>query len=124
VRWFAENIDSFGPQPPRHGPIDIRLERARHILGNALFENMMLDSVADEVGLSIYSLIRFFKETYGFSPHAWRIQARANEAAKLLRNQESLADVAGTCGFADQSHLTRIFKKVFGVTPGQYSLIH
>jgi AraC-like DNA-binding protein len=124
VNWFLKNIDTFQPQAPWHGRADIRLERARRILGGALFDNIMLEAVAAEVGLSIFSLIRRFHETYGFSPHAWRMQARANEAAKLLRQKKPLATVAGSCGFADQSHLTRVFKKVYGVTPGQYSLMH
>jgi AraC-like DNA-binding protein len=124
VDWLLENADSFEPASQRHGPVDGRLERAKHILATELFENRTLDSVADEVGLSIYSLIRHFKETYGFSPHAWRVQARANEAAKMIRGNEPLADIAGYCGFADQSHLNRVFKRVYGVTPGQYSLMH
>ena len=124
VRWFLDNIDAFEPQAPWHARADIRLERARYILGSALFDNIMLEAVAAEVGLSIFSLIRRFQGAYGLSPHAWRMQARANEAAKLLRQNEALATVAGSCGFADQSHLTRVFKKVYGVTPGQYSLMH
>jgi AraC-like DNA-binding protein len=124
VHWFLENIAAFGPQAPWRDPVDVRLERARHILAGALFENMLLARVAEEVGLSVYSLIRHFKEGYGFSPHAWRMQARASAAAKLLRSNESLAHVAGSCGFADQPHLTRVFKRVYGVTPGQYSLMH
>jgi AraC-like DNA-binding protein len=124
VDWLLHNADSFEPSSPRHGPVDSRLERAKHILATALFENRTLDSVADEVGLSIFSLIRNFKQTYGFSPHAWRVQARANEAAKMIRGNEPPAEIAGYCGFSDQSHLNRVFKRVYGVTPGQYSLMH
>lgn len=51
------------------------------------------------------------------------MQIRASEAARLLTEHVPLVDVAAMCGFTDQSHMGRIFKKVFGVTPGQYSLM-
>jgi AraC-like DNA-binding protein/quercetin dioxygenase-like cupin family protein len=123
TQWFLENTDSFGPRMPWVGHPDIRLERARHILASTLFERTMLDSVAEQVGFSTYSLIRRFTERYGLSPHAWRMQARAGEAAKLLIKKDAISNVAMKCGFSDQSHLTRIFKKVYGVTPGEYGLM-
>jgi hypothetical protein len=61
---------------------------------------------------------------YGTSPHAWRMQARANAAAKCLRDKVALSEAAGSCGFFDQAHMSRVFKKVFGVTPGQCSHMH
>jgi AraC-like DNA-binding protein len=73
------------------------------------------------VGLTSWSLIRRFSDAYGISPHHWRMQARANAAARRICAQERLADVALCCGFVDQSHLARVFKRVYGVTPGQYS---
>ena len=123
IQWFSENTDSFEPRMPWIGHSDVRLERARHILASTLFERTMLESVAEQVGFSTHSLIRRFKERYGLSPHAWRMQARAGEAAKLLIEANSISNVAMGCGFSDQSHLTRIFKKVYGVTPGEYSLM-
>ena len=125
VRWFRGNMSSFGPRTgPCHRSVDARLARARELIAGAVFENTLIDSIAEEVGLSTYALIRRFKKYYGISPHAWRMQARANAAARLLRDKASLVDVAGSCGFADQSHMARIFKKVYGVTPGQYGLMH
>ena len=53
-------------------------------------------------------------------PHAYLTQVRANRARELLVRGEPLSAVAYTCGFSDQSHLTRIFKKIFGITPGAY----
>jgi AraC-like DNA-binding protein len=110
VTWFRDNIDAFGPRTHTHRLVDRQLGRARDLIADAVFKNTLIDSIAEEVGLSAYALIRRFKKVYGISPHAWRMQARANAAARLLSDNAPLADVAGSCGFADQSHMSRIFK--------------
>ena len=94
------------------------------MIERTVFENMPMEGIAEEVGLSTFTLIRRFKSEYGTSPHAWRMQARANAAAKCLRDKVPLCEAAASCGFFDQAHMSRVFKKVFGVTPGQYSHTH
>jgi AraC-like DNA-binding protein len=49
------------------------------------------------------------------------MQYRARKAQAMLRRGIPIADAACQAGFADQSHLNRIFKRLFGYTPGQYS---
>ena len=93
------------------------------LISKAAFNNTYIDFIAEEIGISTFASDRLFKKNYGLSPHEWRMQIRAREAAKLLVECMPPADVAVTCGFTDQSHMGRIFKKVFGVTPGQYSLM-
>ena len=124
MQWLGDNIDAFGPQSIPHRISDVQLEQARKIISKRVFENVPIDHIAEEAGLSVYSFIRRFEKNYGISPHAWRMQARANEAAQLLREKVRLVDVAASCGFSDQPHMARIFKKTFGVTPGQYRLMH
>jgi AraC-like DNA-binding protein len=53
-------------------------------------------------------------------PHAWLLQRRAEKARGLIRNGSSLAAAAASCGFADQSHMTRVFVRQFGFTPGAW----
>ncbi len=123
IDCLRRNLSAFHPKTVVRRPVDTDLQRAKDLIGEAAFDNTLIEFIAKEVGMSSYALIRRFRRSYGFSPHAWRIQMRANEAARLLRKGTALVEVAATCGFADQPHMARVFKKVFGVTPGQYRLL-
>ncbi|MNG37101.1 HTH-type transcriptional activator RhaR [compost metagenome] len=61
-----------------------------------------------------------FKKSVGISPHSYQIQVRVAHAQRLLRAGVGIADAAIACGFFDQSHLNRAFKKVVGLTPGSF----
>jgi AraC family transcriptional regulator len=75
--------------------------------------------VADCVALSKSHFSRAFKQSVGFSPMAY-VSARRIERAKLMMisTRERLSDIAIACGFADQSHLNRYFRRIVGITPG------
>jgi AraC-like DNA-binding protein len=122
IDWFRRHIGDFEPYQVSRTSFDPELERAKDLIPRAAFNSTLIDTIAEEAGISTFSLIRRFRKSYGLSPHAWRMQLRTNEAARLLRTGLQLADVAANCGFADQAHMTRVFKKVYGVTPGQYSV--
>jgi AraC-like DNA-binding protein len=64
-------------------------------------------------------LIRAFRSAVGMPPHRYLIQIRVREAKRLIREGRPLAEVAAETGFADQSHLTRHFKSLTGMRPGQ-----
>lgn len=99
--------------------------QAKELIEHTMFENLPLDRIASEVGLSSYSLIRAFHKTFGTSPHAWRMKARVRAAASELQlRRMPLAQIAVSCGFSDQSHLSRTFKRIYGITPGRYRLMH
>jgi AraC-like DNA-binding protein len=63
---------------------------------------------------------RMFARHMGLPPHAYRKQKRIRKAKQMLIDRVPISRVAVETGFADQSHLTRHFKQVVGVTPGQY----
>ncbi len=92
----------------------------REYLENHFAENVSLDEITTFSGLSSYHLIRVFRSEIGLPPHAYLEQVRVNRARQFLRSGASIAEVAFLTGFADQSHFTRHFKKMTGVTPGQY----
>ena len=84
--------------------------------------DVSLSDIAEAVHLSPFHVARLFKQALGVSPHQYLIQVRVNSARALLEagsGERSLAEVASAVGFADQSHLTRHFKRLLGVTPKQ-----
>jgi AraC-like DNA-binding protein len=65
-------------------------------------------------------LIRAFHLEFGLPPHAYHLRLRLAAASELLSQGVTVSSVAYECGFADQSHLSRRFKEVFGVTPAAW----
>jgi AraC-like DNA-binding protein len=96
------------------------ISQVRDRLADELIDPPTLADMATMVGLSRYQLLRRFEKTYGVPPHAWLLQQRAERARGLIRDGASLAHAATACGFADQSHMTRIFARQFGFTPGAW----
>jgi len=98
-----------------------QLNRAKEMLRNHLHGAISIAEVATACGLSRGYFIRAFREATGETPHRWVLQRRVERARGLLTESElALADVALVCGFADQSHFTRIFARLIGVPPGNY----
>ena len=81
-----------------------------------------LDDLAALVDLTPCYMLRLFHKTVGMPPHAYLTLIRTRKAKRLLANGVPIADAATQTGFTDQSHLTKRFKRVFGITPGQYIL--
>ncbi|RAQ93991.1 AraC family transcriptional regulator [Thermogemmatispora tikiterensis] len=103
--------------PLRTEPRAIRV--AREYLEAHFPQNISLTHLAGVTGLSPFHLARTFHQVMGLPPHAYLNQLRLEHAKRLLLAGHPIATVAYTVGFADQSHLTRQFKRVYGVTPGQ-----
>jgi AraC family transcriptional regulator len=77
-----------------------------------------LKKVAEAAHISPSHLLRIFKRATGSPLHQFLIRLRVNRARELLlTGNASIADVAAEVGFADQSHLTRHFKRLLGTTP-------
>lgn len=83
-------------------------------------ENSSLAELAAIANLSPFYLLRTFRKQVGLPPHGYLNQVRLHRAKRLLVQGKPISDVAQETGFADQSHLTRQFKRMTGVTPGQY----
>lgn len=111
----AANESSTEPAPQSRA-----VAQALKYLQSHYASDISLGHLAEVVHLSPFHLARLFKQETGVSPHQYLIQLRVNAARALLdagSGQRSLAQVASAVGFADQSHLTRHFKRRFGVSP-------
>ncbi|WP_426126083.1 helix-turn-helix domain-containing protein [Pararhizobium sp. PWRC1-1] len=94
---------------------------AKSILLDSLEGDISIAQVAHACNLSRGYFIRAFRETTGMTPYQWLLSERINRARELLRTSNApLADVAIACGFADQSHFTRVFSTIVGTTPGHW----
>lgn len=108
-------------RPARGGLAPWQERRAKEILSANLDGNMPLKDVARECRLSVSHFSRAFRRTMGVAPHNWLLTRRVELAKEKLRDRElSLSDVALACGFADQSHLTRMFTGTVGISPGAW----
>ena len=85
--------------------------------------DISVDELAELVGLSRYYLTRAFCKEFGLPPHAYATQVRLLAAKRMLASGQSAATAAAAVGFYDQSHLNRLFKRAYGITPGAYAAL-
>jgi AraC-like DNA-binding protein len=97
-----------------------KIIRVKDYLQSCYRKNISVEDLAEIAQFSRFHLMRTFRRDVGLSPHAYLTQIRIEAAKKLLSEGTSIVDVASDIGFADQSHFTRHFKRITGVTPGQY----
>lgn len=107
-------------KPPASSAEGMAVGRVRALLSDRYAEDLGLDALAAEAGLSPFQLIRAFRRETAMTPHAYLVDRRIQVARERLRRNEPVASVALATGFADQAHLTRVFKARVGVTPGAY----
>jgi AraC-like DNA-binding protein len=121
TRALLESLVDAGPRPTvRHDWSCRAAERLRECLHDDCSSNLDLSTLAAQTGLSRFQALRAFKRHYGLPPHAYQLRVRVGIAQRSLREGRQPARVAAECGFVDQSHMTRHFKRLVGVTPAQY----
>jgi transcriptional regulator GlxA family with amidase domain len=86
-----------------------------------LARDTSLSELAALCGLSRSYFIRAFKQVTGMPPHRWLLAQRVKRAKELLRGSNlPIVEIAAACGFADQSHLTRVFSKALAISPAAW----
>ena len=108
------------PEKPPIQAIHQQIQKVQAYLEEHFAENVTLDQLAQIAHLSPYHLNRVFSQSVGLPPHKYRMQVQVERARSLLLQAMPLKQVAAETGFADQSHLTRHFKRLMRVTPGRY----
>lgn len=101
-----------------------RVSRVRNFLQKHSSEHMQISRLADIVSLTPWHLIRVFHRDVGVPLHRYVMLARLRHAESLVRGGVPLAEAASSAGFCDQSHLSRYFRRILGVTPGEYQKAH
>jgi len=120
---MAHLIMRHADDPP--APCKVKVERncvkrVRDYIDAHYDDAVSLERLGSLVNLTPCYLLRLFTKTVGSPPHAYLTQVRVKQAKHLLDRGNPIADVACQTGFVDQSHLTKQFKRTYGITPGQY----
>jgi AraC-like DNA-binding protein len=98
------------------------ISRSKALIDDDPTAAVTLANLARESGMSRFQLLRGFAKATGLTPHAYLVQRRIHLARRLIAGGAPLAQAATDSGFADQSHMTRIFVRKYGITPGAYAL--
>jgi len=94
--------------------------RVRAFLSDGDAAQATLTDVAEAAGCSRFAAYRAFRSRFGLSPSDYQRQLRLRAARRALAGGAAVADAAAATGFADQAHLTRWFRRCYGITPGAY----
>ena len=95
-----------------------KLQQAISYIQENFDRDLSLDEIAAKANLSVYHFARLFKQSTGLAPHQYQIYYRVEQAKELLQAGEmTISEIATHVGFYDQSHLSRHFKRILGVSP-------
>ena len=100
---------------------DKTIEGVLNYINSNLENDLSIDTIASEFFISKYYLMRKFKNQIGSSIHNYVVQKRLILARSLISDGLSMSSVCSRCGFNDYSSFVRAFKKVYGVSPSNYS---
>lgn len=109
------------PDRGRAQPLPDRVDGVRRCLETRFAEDVPLGELAGLAGCSPCRLNRVFASAVGMPPHQYQTLQRVWRAKECIREGFSLAESAAEAGFADQSHMSRCFKRIMGMTPGRFA---
>jgi AraC-like DNA-binding protein len=110
--------------PIKGGLAPWQLRRVEDMINERLAEDVSLAELASATDLSKSHFARAFRKSTGLPPHKYQLNARVERAKYLLRRGDlTLAEVGLECGFCEQSHFTRAFHRIVGVSPGAWRRI-
>ncbi|MEP6621096.1 MAG: AraC family transcriptional regulator [bacterium] len=113
IGWTARTLDKTPVGPPW-------VHSARELLHDRFNESLDLKGMGAELDVHPVHLARTFRAVFGCTIGDYVRRLRVDFACRQLESGAAISDVALRAGFADQSHLTRVFKRVTGLTPHQF----
>jgi AraC family transcriptional regulator len=120
-RWFRE-----GPCKDRRAPL--WLSQVKGLLHDSFREPISLDRAAQAAGVHPSHAAREFRRAYGMTIGEYlrklRVESVAQQLAQPGKGNTSFADLALTAGFSSQAHMSAVFKRMTGMTPGEYRRAH
>ncbi|MBV9508004.1 MAG: helix-turn-helix transcriptional regulator [Acidobacteriia bacterium] len=107
---------------PVHGGIpSARLNRVVEFMNENLARDLRLSELAQVAGMSPHYFCQLFKQSTGYTAYQYVLRQRVERAKHYLRDPNITLAVASTAtGFADQSHFTKVFRRMVGATPAQF----
>jgi AraC family transcriptional regulator len=107
----------------RGGLSPARLKRVLEYIDANLADNLVLDRLAEVAGLNLYHFARGFRQSTGLSPHQHVLRKRIERAKEFLRSSHlSVLEASARTGFVDQSHFSKVFRRIVGIAPSKYRL--
>ena len=122
ARALAE-ADRSVPRRPPSAPDRRAVRRAREHLDAGFTRAVRSSELEAVTGLGRYALARQFRSCFGTSPYRYLVMRRLDRARALIAAGSPLCEAALAAGFADQSHLTRHFRRAYGLAPGRWAAL-
>ena len=108
-------------EPYRGGLSRSTLNRVLEYVNANLSDRLVLGELAKVAGINVYHFARAFKQSTGESPHQYVLRRRIEQARELLgHSQVSIIETSARTGFVDQSHFSKVFRRIVGVSPSEY----
>jgi transcriptional regulator GlxA family with amidase domain len=111
--------------PSKGGLASWQERKVRDHIEDNIDSSILVDDLADIVSLSAAHFCRAFKKSFSATPHAYIVTRRVERAQELMRTTRTpLSQIALDCGFADQTHLSKLFRRLTGRTPNNWRRAH
>jgi AraC family transcriptional regulator len=121
VRQWSNLAEASHPSTQRGGLTPWQVRKVKTIINDRLAEEVRLDELAAEVGLSTFHFARAFKQSTGIPPHRFQTQARLERAREMLaRTSMSVLHVALSVGYDSGQAFARAFRREFGCSPAEF----
>jgi transcriptional regulator GlxA family with amidase domain len=109
------------PAPSKGGLASWQERKVRDYIEINIDNSILVDDLAEIVSLSAAHFCRAFKRSFNATPHAYIVGRRVERAQDLMRTTRNpLSQIALDCGFADQTHLSKLFRRMTGKTPNAW----